>query len=70
MDFDAKLFYRKLLDFGSGVGMKEGQRRYEEEMRKEVGHLFLFMKGAWQYSDNGIDWEPADEALPMPREVA
>jgi len=42
----------------------------KEEMRKEVGHLFLFMKGAWQYSDNGIDWEPADEALPMPREVA
>ena len=39
----------------------------KEEMRKEVGHLFLFMKGAWQYSDNGIDWEPADEALPMPR---
>ena len=42
----------------------------KEEMRKEIGHLFLFMKGAWQYSDNGIDWEPADEALPMPREVA
>ena len=42
----------------------------KEEMRKKVGHLFLFMKGAWQYSDNGIDWEPADEALPMPREVA
>ena len=39
----------------------------KEEMRKKVGHLFLFMKGAWQYSDNGIDWEPADEALPMPR---
>ena len=42
----------------------------KEEMRKHIGHLFLFMKGAWQYSDNGIDWEPADEALPMPREVA
>ena len=35
MDFDAKLFYRKLLDFGPGVGMREGQRKYEEEMRKE-----------------------------------
>ena len=42
----------------------------KEVMRKHIGHLFLFMKGAWQYSDNGIDWEPADEALPMPREVA
>ena len=43
----------------------------KEEMRKHIGHLFLFMKGEWQYSDNGIDWEPAVEALPMPRgEVA
>ena len=32
----------------------------KEVMRKKVGHLFLFMKGTWQYSDNGIDWEPAE----------
>ena len=35
MDPDAKLFYRKLVDFGPGVGFREGQRKYEEEMRKE-----------------------------------
>ena len=35
MDPDAKLFYRKILDFGPGVGMREGQRIFEEEMRKE-----------------------------------
>jgi|TARA_Y100000004_G_C8778284_1_gene353800 hypothetical protein len=35
MDPDAKLFYRKLLDFGPGVGMREGQRKFEEELRKE-----------------------------------
>jgi hypothetical protein len=35
----------------------------KEEMRKNVGHLFLFMKGTWQYSDNGIDWEPAVECF-------
>ena len=35
MDFDAKLFYRKLLDFGPGVGFREGQRKFEEEMRRE-----------------------------------
>ena len=23
------------------------------------------MKGTWQYSDNGIDWEPADLALDL-----
>ena len=39
----------------------------KEEVRKNVGHLFLFMKGTWQYSDNGIDWEPATELL---KEVA
>jgi hypothetical protein len=36
---------------------------HKEAMRKDVGHLFLFMKGTWQYSDNGIDWEPAKEAF-------
>jgi len=35
----------------------------KEDMRKDIGHLFLFMKGTWQYSDNGIDWEPAKEAF-------
>ena len=35
MDPDAKLFYRQLLYFGPGVGMREGQRKFEEEMRKE-----------------------------------
>ena len=39
----------------------------KEEMRKNVGHLFLFMKGTWQYSDNGINWWPAEEML---KEVA
>ena len=39
----------------------------KKEMRKHIGHLFLFMKGTWQYSDSGIDWEPADEALAIPR---
>ena len=40
---------------------------HKEVMRKNVGHLFLFMKGTWQYSDNGVDWEPATELL---KEVA
>ena len=35
----------------------------KEDMRKDIGHLFLFMKGTCQYSDNGIDWEPAKEAF-------
>ena len=25
--------------------------------------LFVHMKGVWHYSDNGIDWEPINEAF-------
>ena len=35
MDPESKLFYRKLLDFGPGVGFREGQRKFEREMRRE-----------------------------------
>tara|TARA_B100001248_G_scaffold152392_1_gene114568 strand:- start:91 stop:402 length:312 start_codon:yes stop_codon:yes gene_type:complete len=35
MDPESKLFYRKLIDFGPGVGFREGQRKYEEEKRIE-----------------------------------
>ena len=35
MDPDAKLFYRKILDFGPGVGMRESERKFLEEKRKE-----------------------------------
>ena len=35
MDPESKLFYRKLLDFGPGMGFREGQRKFEEEKRIE-----------------------------------
>ena len=35
MDPDAKLFYRQLIDFGPGVGMRESERKFLEEKRKE-----------------------------------
>ena len=35
MDPDSKLFYRKLTDFGRGVGFREGLRKFEEEKRIE-----------------------------------
>ena len=35
MDPESKLFYKKLLDFGPGMGFREGQRKFEEEMRIE-----------------------------------
>ena len=45
---------------GFGDVIESGISWHKEVMRKNVGHLFLFMKGTWQYSDNGIDWEPAN----------
>ena len=35
MDPESKLFYRKLLDFGPGVGFREGRQKFEEEKRIE-----------------------------------
>ena len=52
---------------GFGDVIESNLSRNKEEMRKNVGHLFLFMKGTWQYSVNGIDWEPAVECF---KEVA
>ena len=48
---------------GFGDVIESNLSWHKDNMRKNVGHLFLFMKGTWQYSDNGIDWAPADLAL-------
>ena len=34
MDPESKLFYRKLTDFGPGVGFREGLRKFEEEKKQ------------------------------------
>jgi len=52
---------------GFGDVIESNLSWHKDNMRKNVGHLFLFMKGTWQYSDNGIDWWPAEEML---KEVA
>ena len=46
---------------GFGGVLESNINFYEQNVRNHVGHLFLFMKGAWQYSDNGIDWDPISE---------
>ena len=48
---------------GFGGVLESNVNFYEENVRAHVGHLFLFMKGAWQYSDNGIDWDPISEVF-------
>ena len=52
---------------GFGDVIESNLSWHKDNMRENVGHLFLFMKGTWQYSDNGIDWEPAVECF---KEVA
>ena len=48
---------------GFGGVLESNINFYEENVQTHVGHLFLFMKGAWQYSDNGIDWDPISEVF-------
>ena len=52
---------------GFGDVIESNLSWHKDNCRKNVGHLFLFMKGTWQYSDNGIDWTPAVEEF---KEVA
>ena len=56
MDLDAKLFYRKLLDFGPGVGMREGQRKYEEEMRKEEERKRIYNEDIGMSDDGNLEF--------------
>ncbi len=48
---------------GFGGVLESNINFYEQNVRNHVGHLFLFMKGAWQYSDNGIEWDPISEVF-------
>ena len=48
---------------GFGGVLESNINFYEENQRDHVGHLFLFMKGAWQYSNNGVDWDPITEVF-------
>jgi hypothetical protein len=48
---------------GFGGVLESNLNFYESNLRTHVGHLFLFMKGAWQYSNNGIDWDPISEVF-------
>jgi hypothetical protein len=43
---------------GFGDVLESNLNFHGHNLRTHVGHLFLFMKGAWQYSDNAIDWDP------------
>ncbi len=48
---------------GFGGVLESNINFYEANVQNHVGHLFLFMKGAWQYSNNGIDWDPISEVF-------
>ena len=56
MDTDAKLFYRKLLDFGPGVGMREGQRKFEEEMRRQEERKRIYNQDIGMSDDENLDF--------------
>jgi len=56
MDPDAKLFYRKILDFGPGVGMREGQRKFEEKMRKEEERKRMMNEDIGMLDDKNLNF--------------
>ena len=48
---------------GFGEVIDKRVSSHPENYREHIGHLYLWMKGEWQYSDCGIDWEPVREVL-------
>jgi hypothetical protein len=56
MDPESKLFYRKLLDFGPGVGFREGQRKFEEEMRKEQEQRNIYNEDIGMSDNENLDF--------------
>jgi hypothetical protein len=46
---------------GYGDVLEHNLNFFKENIRKHIGHLFLFMKGTWQYSNDGVDWSPVAE---------
>jgi predicted molibdopterin-dependent oxidoreductase YjgC len=48
---------------GFGDVLESNLNFHGHNLRTHVGHLFLFMKGAWQYSDNTVDWDPVSEVF-------
>ena len=48
---------------GFGEVIDKRLSSHPENFREHIGHLYLWMKGEWQYSDCGIDWEPVREVL-------
>ena len=51
MDPDSKLYYKQLLDFGSGVGYKEGKEKYMIEKRDRDAQEELRMDNIAMSSD-------------------
>lgn len=48
---------------GFGEVIDKRVSSHPENFREHIGHLYLWMKGEWQYSDCGIDWEPVREVI-------
>ena len=46
-DTDYKLYYRPLVDFGSGVGINESMEKYNLEEGKELGQKLKKIKDFW-----------------------
>lgn len=59
---NAPVEYKGIEHFGEVMlcNKSDGRPWYPETFQENIEYLYVFMKGAWHFSDNGIDWEEVD----------
>ena len=61
-NLNAPVEYNGIEHFGEVMlcNRSDGRPWYPETYMANIAYLYVFMKGAWHFSDNGIDWEEVD----------
>ena len=61
-NLNAPVEYNGIEHFGEVMlcNRSDGRPWYPETFQENIEYLYVFMKGAWHVSDNGIDWEEVD----------
>ena len=61
-NLNAPVDYNGIEHFGEVMlcNKSDGRPWYPETYMANIAYLYVHMKGAWHFSDNGIDWEEVD----------
>ena len=62
---NAPVDYNGVDHFGAVMlcNKSDGRPWYPEDFQENIEYLYVYMKGAWHVSDNGIDWDEVDQEL-------